>query len=622
MNQGTKLGSQVGRWIILAALVVALGAMLLTIRPAFAQPTPPDAPTGLTATAVGLTTIELSWTAPSNTGGARITGYVIEVLGDHDDSDTTPDTWSSVDGDGGVPNTEATGAQNEGPGVQTYYSMTATAAVMNSYRVRAMNLAGTGAASGVASDTPPVDTAQPDAPADVAATANGSSEINVTWTRVPAADAGSSPVTGYKIESSTNGSLPWTLVADVGNVDRYSHTGLAPYSTRHYRVSAVNSAGRGPHSTLPGTPALTEANAARTTPAGVPAEPTGLTAREVATGATAAIELYWTAPTNAGGAPISGYKIERSANNGKTWTEAVANTEVGATTAPNLNTNIPGIQTYYSVAGAPEGNMFRVSAINVIGIGLFSGSVSAIIPVSGSQPDAPIDLSVAAEDGLTPSSINMVWTKAANEGSSSVTQYKVEYSTNGNLPWMELATTSNTRFSHTGLTPATTRNYRVSAVSTAGRSPVSSTLTATTEAGGSPPGAPTGLTATAVGLTTIELSWTAPGSTGGAPITGYQIETATDLTAATPWSTAVANTEAAGAQNEGPGVQTYYSMTATAAIMNYYRVSAINSAGPGAASGVASMTPRLIPHSRMRQRPLTWWRRPMVPRRSTWSGTR
>ena len=37
MNQGTNLGSQIGRWIILAALVVALGALLLTIRPLGAQ---------------------------------------------------------------------------------------------------------------------------------------------------------------------------------------------------------------------------------------------------------------------------------------------------------------------------------------------------------------------------------------------------------------------------------------------------------------------------------------------------------------------------------------------------------------------------------------------------------
>ena len=37
MNQRTNLGSQIGRWIILAALVVVLGALLLTIRPVVAQ---------------------------------------------------------------------------------------------------------------------------------------------------------------------------------------------------------------------------------------------------------------------------------------------------------------------------------------------------------------------------------------------------------------------------------------------------------------------------------------------------------------------------------------------------------------------------------------------------------
>ena len=40
MNQGTILGSQIGRWIILAAVVALLGALLLTIRPVGAQ-TPP-----------------------------------------------------------------------------------------------------------------------------------------------------------------------------------------------------------------------------------------------------------------------------------------------------------------------------------------------------------------------------------------------------------------------------------------------------------------------------------------------------------------------------------------------------------------------------------------------------
>ena len=52
MKQGTSLGSQLGRWIILAALVVALGALLLTIRPVGAQtdgaPVIDDAPAAFT----------------------------------------------------------------------------------------------------------------------------------------------------------------------------------------------------------------------------------------------------------------------------------------------------------------------------------------------------------------------------------------------------------------------------------------------------------------------------------------------------------------------------------------------------------------------------------------------
>ena len=52
MNQGTILGSQIGRWIVLAALVALLGALLLTIRPVGAQsdPTPviDDAPATFT----------------------------------------------------------------------------------------------------------------------------------------------------------------------------------------------------------------------------------------------------------------------------------------------------------------------------------------------------------------------------------------------------------------------------------------------------------------------------------------------------------------------------------------------------------------------------------------------
>ena len=63
------------------------------------------------------------------------------------------------------------------------------------------------------------------------------------------------------------------------------------------------------------------------------------------------------------------------------------------------------------------------------------------------------------------------------------------------------------------------------------------------------PGAPTGLTATASGATAINLSWSAPGSTGGSAITGYKIEVSANGTSG--WTDLVANTNGTGNAHTG-----------------------------------------------------------------------
>ena len=93
------------------------------------------------------------------------------------------------------------------------------------------------------------------------------------------------------------------------------------------------------------------------------------------------------------------------------------------------------------------------------------------------------------------------------------------------------------------------------------------------------PGPPPNLTSTANGPTGIDLSWRAPLSDGGAAVTGYRIEVSTD---GSNWSDLVANTTSTG---------TTYSHTGlTLGDTRHYRVSAINSAGTGPASGVATAT--------------------------------
>ena len=99
-----------------------------------------------------------------------------------------------------------------------------------------------------------------------------------------------------------------------------------------------------------------------------------------------------------------------------------------------------------------------------------------------------------------------------------------------------------------------------------------------------PSGAPTNLTATANGQTRIDLSWRAPASNGGAAITGYRIEVSTD---GSSWSDLAANTNSTAASYSHTGL--------TAGSARHYRVSAINSAGEGPASNVATATTDFAP---------------------------
>ena len=87
-------------------------------------------------------------------------------------------------------------------------------------------------------------------------------------------------------------------------------------------------------------------------------------------------------------------------------------------------------------------------------------------------------------------------------------------------------------------------------------------------------------TATASGTTAIDLSWSAPGSTGGSAITGYRIEVSSN--GGSSWTNLVANTS---------NTTTTYAHTGlTAGTTRHYRVSAINTNGTGTASNVANAT--------------------------------
>ena len=492
--------------------------------------TVPGAPTGLTATASGATAIDLSWSAPASTGGSAITGYKIEV------SPNGTSGWTDQ-----VANTNSTAT--------TYAHTGLAAGDTRYYRVSAINTNGTGTASNVDSAT--TGTSAPGAPTGLTATASGTTAIDLSWS-APGSTGGSA-ITGYKIEVSANGTSGWTdQVANTNSTaTTYAHTGLAAGDTRYYRVSAINTNGTGTASNVDSA----------TTGTSAPGAPTGLTA--TASGTTA-IDLSWSAPGSTGGSAITGYKIEVSSDGGSSWSDLVANTSNTTTT--------------YAHTGLAAGDTrhYRVSAINTNGTGTASNVASATTGTS--VPGAPTGLTATAS-GTT--AIDLSWSAPGSTGGSAITGYKIESSSDGGSSWSDLvANTSNTTttYAHTGLTAGDTRHYRVSAINTNGTGTASNVASATT--GTSVPGAPTGLTATASGTTAIDLSWSAPGSTGGSAITGYKIESSSD--GGSSWSDLVANTS---------NTTTTYAHTGlTAGATRHYRVSAINANGTGDPSNVANAT--------------------------------
>ena len=205
-------------------------------------------------------------------------------------------------------------------------------------------------------------------PTGLAARAVGGTKIALSWTA-----PGDPDIAGYRIEWSADGASGWRdLVANTGDEGTaYDDTGLAPQTTRHYRVSAIN--GRGP-----GSPS--EAAHART---GAPDAPQGLTATKI--GATQ-IDLAWQAPAAPGGSDITGYRIEWSADGASNWQELVANT--GNTATRNSDTGLASQTTRH----------YRVSARNDHG----AGSPSNVAHATTDDIEGPVlERAETSATGLT-----------------------------------------------------------------------------------------------------------------------------------------------------------------------------------------------------------------------------
>ena len=193
---------------------------------------------------------------------------------------------------------------------------------------------------------PPPNPEPPSAPTAFSAAA-ADSAINLSWS-VPDDDGGAS-IDGYEIYRGESAS-ELALYDTVGVVTTYQDTEVAPGETWYYEVAAFNEAGPGAHSPT----------ASATVPVPPPVDPPSAPTLS-ATRGSGSVRLNWTAPTDDGGASVSGYQVFRG---------TVSGSLVQVATLGNVltwnNTGLTNGQTYW----------FQVAAVNSAGPGVRSSEVT------------------------------------------------------------------------------------------------------------------------------------------------------------------------------------------------------------------------------------------------------
>lgn len=378
----------------------------------------------------------------------------------------------------------------------------------------------------------------PGVPTGVSAVAS-SGQATVSWTAP--SSTGSSAITDYVIEYSSNSGSSWTTFSDgVSTATSATVTGLTNGTAYTFRVAAKNTQGTGGPS---------DASAA-VTPATTPSAPTSL----VATPGNASASIAFTAGAD-GGSAITNYQV--SIDGG-----AYTALSPAQTTSP------------VSVSGLANGTTYsiRLKAVTAMGA---SPASDAVTVTPRTVPDAPT-LGVITPGNLQ---LSAAFTAPAGNGGSALTGY--EYSTDNGSTWRTrqdgggvtspLVITTLSTDGSTALTAGTTYTVRVRAVNVAGSGAQSSSATGTPVG---VPGAPTGLTVTP-GDQSALVAWTAPASNGSSVIIDYTV------TASPGGATCTATAPATQCTVIGLANGTTYSFTATAR----------NATGSGTSSSAATGIP-------------------------------
>ena len=358
------------------------------------NPTPPSLATNVTLSLVGPGTdvgyADLAWDAPLSTGGSPVTEYDVSL---------------STDGGANWYFAATTGTTRS---ARVYCGVPAVSCVA---RVATFNTVGWNSDWAVSNSVVTQD--RPSLATNVTLSLVGPGTdvgyADLAWDAP--LSTGGSPVTEYDVSLSTDGGANWYFAATTGTTRSARVYCGVPAVSCVARVATFNAVGWNSDWAVSNSVVTQDR----------PSLATNVTLSLVGPGTDVGYaDLAWDAPLSTGGSPVTEYDVSLSTDGGANWYFAAT---TGTTRSARVYCGVPAVSC-----------VARVATFNAVGWNS-DWAVSNSV-VTQSPPSVPRNVGVVAGPGEHPDEITVSWDPPADDGGSPVTDYYVDYSTDGGTSWI------------------------------------------------------------------------------------------------------------------------------------------------------------------------------------------